>query len=98
MSISELPNCYAKERLQELATSGDVKVWIVASYGSIGDWAAYIGFPNSLDEMKPEWRGEYEHYVRNVSSMDGTKDFGDKLAKETAKTIFPELVSLKYRS
>ena len=91
--ISELPDCYAKEQLCELVIDPKTTyVNVVAKAGGI-DWAAYIGFPTNIMEIRPEYRETNQYYVDCVSTPEQVKSNGDKLDKKTALALFPFLES-----
>lgn len=99
--VSDLPECYHKELLQSMVVDPTkTKVNVVAVMGYIGDWSAYIGFPESIEDIVPEKRDPSMHYyVREVSSVEDVAGSGDKLSKEAAETLFPEMVAnYHYRS
>lgn len=99
--VSELPECYHKELLQAMVVDPTTaRINVVAVMGYIGDWSAYIGFPENIEEIVPEKRDPSMHYyVREVSSVQDVARSGDKLSKEAAEILFPEMVAnYHYRS
>lgn len=99
LAIDDLPDCYAKEMLQNMVVdSGHATVNIVASIGVIRDWSAYIGFP-SYNSLKEEKKNESMfYYCTQVRYPAGVASNGDKLDSKTAAKIFPQFCDLKYRN
>ncbi len=99
LAIDDLPDCYAKEMLQNMVIdSGSATINVVASIGVIGDWSAYIGFP-SYGSLKEEKKNESMfYYCTQVRFPEGVASNGDKLSKETAIKLFPQFKDLKYRN
>jgi hypothetical protein len=97
--IRELPECYHKNLLLEMAVDEEVSVQVVAVAGCDNDWACYIGFPTRLADIKPERRStSIARYVEHVSQIADVARSGDKLDADTAVAIFPVLAkSLRYR-
>lgn len=89
--IKDLPKGYFKEQLAKMATSTDVKVWVVAVEGGAKDWAAYCGFPSFLDEMRPEFHDNFAFYIDNVSDPLGVANSGDKFPADEAMQLFPNI-------
>jgi len=97
--IADLPDGYTKKQLQRISLNEQVKVNVVATGGHANDWAAYIGFPSWVHEVKPEHRTrEMYYYCEEVSSVIGVMQHGDKLSMQEAITLFPEFSHLRYRS
>jgi hypothetical protein len=96
VAIKDLPEGYFKERLTELATSPDVEVCVVATKGGYEDWAAYLGWPRSINDIKPEAQENARYYVARMSNPAGVASHGDKLSAKEAKFLWP-WIGLKYR-
>lgn len=98
VAVSDLPDGYFKERLTELARDTSVIVYVVAKAGSIGDWAAYIGFPE-IEDMKDQYKDDYHYYYycTNVHHPQGVLDHGDKLDRSMAIQLFPNWKDMRYR-
>lgn len=93
--VSDLPECYHKELLVGMVVNPTkTKVNVVAVMGYIGDWSAYIGFPDNIEDIIPEKRvPSMQYYVREVSSVEDVVRSGDKLSKEAAEILFPDMVA-----
>ena len=89
--VMDLPDGYYKDQLTKIATSTDVKVWVVAVEGCAKDWAAYCGFPSTLAEMRPEFHSSFAYYVGNVSHPSGVASNGDKFPADEAAILFPDI-------
>lgn len=98
IKINDLPDCYYKEQLLSLVQSGESTIWVVAKEGYANDWAAYCGWP-TLTDLTPELQASdnYQYYCTRVHEAQDVADRGDKLDKQTALILFPELKHKVYR-
>jgi len=91
--VCDLPHGYFRERLTELVKdASEATVWVVARSGEIGDWAAYIGWPDEKHIYNPSPTTEY--YCRNHQHPARVADFGDKLSYREARDLFPDMDAL----
>lgn len=97
IKIKDLPDGYYKSRLHEICVGPDVQVNVVANNGYANDFAAYIGFPGTVAEIKPEYQQNYATYVRSVHEAGDVLTNGDKLGQDEARVLFPEFKDLSYR-
>lgn len=98
IKIKDLPEGYFKERLTDICVSPDVEVHVVAKLGYINDWAAYIGFPQLLGEVKPQHQSDLALYlISGLYEPEDVEARGDKLGEEEACLLFPVLSVLNYR-
>lgn len=94
VKVCDLPEGYYKGRLSEMVVNSDVRVWVVAEEGSIGDWAAYIGWPQ-FNEIRPECRSpEVMYYTTSHRLPEDVMALGDKLSREEAVALFPDFNDL----
>lgn len=97
--ISQLPECFFKERLSNMVIDPDkASVIVVARLGVIGDWASYIGYP-SYDELS-DWhknRETIQYYCNTLRTPSQVSAYGDKLSKDIAEQLFPEWAYRSYR-
>ena len=95
LRVSDLPECYFKERLVDLVKDPDESdVWVVAVEGVISDWTAYVGWPLS-SQLKAERLNEDTFYYSTQHRAPGqVAERGDKLSYATAKAIFPTMDGL----
>jgi len=92
MPICCLPHCHERQMLTQMVINDKEFVNVVATMGGDEDWACYIGFPSSMDNILPEKRDYHmEYYVREVSSPEGVANHGDKVSYKTAMEMFPML-------
>lgn len=87
--IELLPDCYAKERLTEIAILPYELVYVVAKIGYAQDWSAYIGYP-IIAGQATEYRGI-------LTNPEGVASNGDKLGQAEAEVLFPYLKERSYR-
>lgn len=96
IAIQDLPDCYAKEKLMQIADPTET-IWVVGKPGSAGDWAAYTGHP-VLMAFEESRRPHFALYVpQGLHLPHGTLAHGDKMEGEAAAELFPEFSELKYR-
>lgn len=97
--VSDLPNCYYKERMTDMVKNPETTLIItVAKLGTILDWACYIGWPE-ISELKEEYQtSDNYYYCSTLHSKNQVLAYGDKLEKETADQLFPNWSELKYRT
>lgn len=96
ISVSDLPDCYAKEQLVDMVDDPTTaRINVVAVKGGINDWSAYIGFPTSINVIKEGKRvPSMLYYVLSVSTAEGVASNGDKLSRETAAVLFPSIAKM----
>lgn len=99
IKVKDLPEGYFKERLMLIALNHDTEVWVVATFGWVNDWSAYIGWPAELSEYGD--KQDTTHWYRlHLSTEGGTENNGDKISEAEAKEVFknyPNIVKLSYR-
>lgn len=88
LTIADLPNCYFKERLTELANSDTARIFVVAVEGHIDDWAAYVGWPLP-HELADQTNPNHLYYALSTHYPDQVAETGDKLPEAVARQIFP---------
>jgi hypothetical protein len=97
--ISLLPECYYKEMLAGMVEDPNkATVYVVARMGVIGDWSAYIGWPELkyIKGVRQTYR-ETEYYCTSVRTPKQVAAYGDKLDRQTAEQLFPEWKDRRYR-
>jgi hypothetical protein len=98
LTIASLPDCYYKEQLSKLVVDpATAKVFVVAVPGYANDWSAYIGWPDFDSILVLLRRGDGAYYSQFVRTPEQVAKSGDKLGRETAEQIFPEMKGLAYR-
>ncbi len=97
--VADLPAGYFSETFKKMVTDPEVAdVVVVASIGHADDWAAYVGWPARRDlTSEVQDRPSTMYYCAVVRDAFGVAKHGDKLSKEEARALFPELASRFYR-
>jgi hypothetical protein len=97
ISVKDLPAGYFKDRLTEFVLDTQSTVKVVAVNGAVGDWAAYIGWPE-FDALKPHYQtDDFAYNCTMTGGFDQVADHGDKLSCEEASAIFTALKPERYR-
>ena len=97
VAVANLPPGYYRDCLLEIVENPIVRVPIVAKAGAIGDWAAYIGWPPSVTDIKPEIRAvdlrSVDYCTSHLGHPEGALRNGDKLSEAEATALFPDMAA-----
>ena len=98
--ISQLPEyCSMKTQVSQWVKDVNrANIFVVAKSDDLGEWIAYIGYPN-LEMIKDEYAsfGGIVYACTTISSKEQVLKRGDVLDKESAKQLFPEWSYRRYR-
>ena len=97
ISISQLPECRHKIRLQNIVINTNAKICVVAIANG-ERWEAFAGWPD-IQDMKLEpviSLMDYEWNCENIRDQEQVLIMGEKLNEETAKQLFPDWANKEY--